>query len=183
MKKLENTPSKDLDSRFKKYCESYSSNINTVSVQGIDFLVYPNVYRAESASTTSTILRTMDDFEGLRVLDMGCGTGILGIIAALKGASYVMMADINDAAIENTKANIEKHQLSHRTKAVTSDLFSNITEKSFDIILFNMPFLYAKENPSEASLTPPEHKAKVMPPPESFVDVGYKTIRRFMTEA
>lgn len=41
------------------------------------------------------------------VLDVGCGTGVLAIAAALRGANPVMAIDIDDAAVEITKANAD----------------------------------------------------------------------------
>ena len=40
--------------------------------------------------------------EGLRVLDMGCGTGILGILAGMRGASHIDGIDIDTWCVENT---------------------------------------------------------------------------------
>ncbi len=172
-----------LDSRFAQYCESYSAAIDTVTVDDIEFLVYPKVYRAESASTTATILKVMGDFTGQKVLDMGCGTGVLGVLAGFRGAERVVMADVNDAAVENARSNVEKHQLGGRCQVLCSDLFSAVGSETFDVILFNMPFLYAENSVDEVDLTAPTHLADIMPPSESFVDVGYATIRRFMSGA
>ena len=45
------------------------------------------------------------DLRGLRVLDMGCGTGILAILARKLGASSVTAIDIDDWCIRNTSEN------------------------------------------------------------------------------
>ena len=51
-----------------------------------------------------TLLMSMD-FEGQKVLDMGCGTGVLGIAMAKRGAAKVTAIDIDDMSVENTKLN------------------------------------------------------------------------------
>jgi len=49
--------------------------------------------------------------EGTRVLDMGCGTGILGILAGMRGASHVHGIDIDTWCIENTLENAQRNDV------------------------------------------------------------------------
>ena len=49
--------------------------------------------------------------EGMRVLDMGCGTGILGILAGMRGASHVHGIDIDTWCIENTLENAQRNDV------------------------------------------------------------------------
>ena len=63
--------------------------------------------------TTWLMLKALfdEDLQGKEVLDMGCGTGILGIFAAKKGASQVLGIDIEPRAAENARENAEKNQV------------------------------------------------------------------------
>ncbi len=71
------------------------------------------------------------------VLDLGCGSGILGIAAAMIGCK-VTFADINRSALIQSKLNCD---LNHTSGAfVLSDMFSSICGK-FDTILFNPPYV------------------------------------------
>ena len=45
------------------------------------------------------------DMMGKRVLDMGCGTGVLGILAKMRGAAYVEGIDVDEWAFANAKEN------------------------------------------------------------------------------
>ena len=72
-----------------------------------------------------------------KVLDMGCGSGVVAIHLA-KAGCRVTAADINKRAVENTRKNAMINGLS--IKCVRSNLFSDIEEK-FDIIVFNPPYL------------------------------------------
>jgi len=72
------------------------------------------------------------------VIDMGCGTGLQGIVAGLYGAKRVVFSDIAPEAVENTKANVEKFDLKN-IEVVEGDLFASIKERA-DIIIFNHPF-------------------------------------------
>lgn len=53
------------------------------------------------------------DCAGKQVLDMGCGTGILSILAALKGAQKITAIDIDEWAIENTIENCQRNYVSN----------------------------------------------------------------------
>lgn len=59
--------------------------------------------------TTRMIARWLMDneMEGRTVMDMGCGTGILGIVAKKRGAEIVDAVDIDEWSVKNTKANAE----------------------------------------------------------------------------
>lgn len=54
-----------------------------------------------------------NDWEGKSVLDMGCGTGVLAILAALKGASSIDAIDIDNWCYINTLENIAKNDCEH----------------------------------------------------------------------
>jgi ribosomal protein L11 methyltransferase len=76
------------------------------------------------------------DFKDQIVLDMGCGTGILGILAALKNASKVVAVDIDKWAFENTMENAQKNNTRQIT-VLQGDTRAVITEQ-FDFILSNI---------------------------------------------
>lgn len=70
-----------------------------------------------------------------RVLDIGCGTGILSIMAALKGAGYILAVDNNDWAVNNCRDNIEQNKVNVELKEGTIDM---VPLQKFDIILANI---------------------------------------------
>ena len=80
----------------------------------------------------------MDDIKEKEILDMGCGSGIVSIVASSKGANSLAV-DINPEAV---KCSIENFKLNGvAANAIESDLFKNIEkEKKFDIIFFNPPY-------------------------------------------
>lgn len=172
-----------LGPRFRAYCESYSAEPCIVEVAGIDLIINPRVFRAAGASTTATLIEALGTPDGLRVLDMGCGTGIVGILAALRGASSVVLADKSSEAVHNAQMNVEFHGLEACCEVRQSDLFSSIDDGPFDLIVFNVPFLYAQEETSEILVPVPLHLEQAIPPPDAFIDVGYRLIREFMRDA
>lgn len=75
------------------------------------------------------------DFRGQTVLDMGSGTGVLGIAAALHGADYVVAIDIDELSVQNTRENFALNSLSNYT-AILGDASS--IEGTFGTILANI---------------------------------------------
>jgi ribosomal protein L11 methyltransferase len=60
--------------------------------------------------------------EGVTVLDVGCGTGVLGIVACVFGASRVEAIDIFESAVESTHSNARANGVADRIHASTTPL-------------------------------------------------------------
>ncbi len=76
------------------------------------------------------------DFAGKKVLDMGCGTGILGILCAMKGAEKVTGIDIEDWAYNNAIENINLNSI--KQMEVFCGDASLLGNESYDIIIANI---------------------------------------------
>jgi ribosomal protein L11 methyltransferase len=87
--------------------------------------------------TTRLMIREMMemDFKGKRVLDMGCGTGVLGIYASKMGASRVIGVDIDQWAYENALENVERNRCSIEIRL--GDIKA-LGGEQFDVILANI---------------------------------------------
>lgn len=88
--------------------------------------------------TTALMMEQMlaTDMANKNVLDMGCGTGILSILALLMGAESVIAVDLNEWACENTRENVMKNHVGNIQ--VLSGDSSIISGRKFDIILANI---------------------------------------------
>jgi release factor glutamine methyltransferase len=75
--------------------------------------------------------------EGRRVLDVGTGSGVLGLFCALRGAQ-VTVTDVDELALQQTMKAAGVLGLS--VEATLSDMFSNV-QGLFDLVLFNPPYL------------------------------------------
>lgn len=73
---------------------------------------------------------------GDRVLDVGCGTGVLAVLAALRGAAHVTAIDIAEVAREATEANASGNGVGDRIAASTTPVEEIITE--FDLVVANI---------------------------------------------
>jgi len=96
--------------------------------------------------TTTLMVRWMleTDFQNKPVLDMGCGTGILAILASIKGADPVVAIDNYPYAYENTQENIVKNNTLN-IKAFLGDA-TLLGNKKYDIILANITKNVLKED-------------------------------------
>lgn len=80
-----------------------------------------------------------------KILDIGVGSGIIGITAALEiESSYVLGVDISDKALETAQKNKEILKVSN-IKFLKSDLFENVEFREFDMIVSNPPYISLNE--------------------------------------
>ncbi len=113
---------------------------NYISLKGIKVIVRKGVFSPNPEKTNSTLLtlNNLPKINGKEILDVGCGSGIIGIYCALNGAKKVISVDINQKAIKNTKENIKANKIKDIIEVIQSDLFENVTG-SFDYIFGNLP--------------------------------------------
>jgi len=80
------------------------------------------------------------------ILDLCCGSGCIGIASAYAfDWAYVDMVDISAQAIEVAQENIKRHQLEDRVSVLASDLFQNVPQRHYDIIVSNPPYVDAQD--------------------------------------
>jgi ribosomal protein L11 methyltransferase len=87
--------------------------------------------------TTYMMIQTMEamPIAGGRILDYGCGTGILAVLAAKLGADYIVAVDIEEESYLNTLENAEKNKV--KINEVVHGTIDNI-EGTYGIILANI---------------------------------------------
>ncbi len=88
--------------------------------------------------TTMLTLRALRavQYPDATVLDVGCGSGVLGIVAARFGAPYVEAIDLSPGAVEATVANAERNGVGGQVRASTTPLAR--VEGPFDLVLANI---------------------------------------------
>ena len=94
-------------------------------------------HHATTALMLETILDMKPDFSGKKVLDMGCGTGILSIMAAQSGAQSVTGIDIDEWAYNNAMENIATNNLNN-IRVLIGDATLLDGREHYDIILANI---------------------------------------------
>lgn len=94
---------------------------------------------------TNVLLNSLEDLsEYKRILDVGCGVGVIGISIAAKYPSVNMeMVDVNEKAIALTKENIVLNKLQN-CNTFLSNVYSNVNN-TYDLIISNPPIRAGKE--------------------------------------
>lgn len=77
------------------------------------------------------------DWRGRQVVDMGCGTGILGLLAAKEGAAAVLAVDYDDWACANARENVTRNGLADRVTVVQGSS-GQLTGLRVDAVLANI---------------------------------------------
>jgi ribosomal protein L11 methyltransferase len=90
-------------------------------------------------ATTQMCLRLLEKHlrPGDRVIDVGCGSGILSIAAAKLGAGSVLAVDLDEVAVRKTRENAGLNGVQDRVSVRTGDLLEGVTEEA-DLILANL---------------------------------------------
>jgi ribosomal protein L11 methyltransferase len=104
-----------------------------------EIVIEPNMaFGTGNHETTSMMLEGIlnEDMTGMKVLDMGCGTGILGILASMKGASAVTAIDNDQRSVSVTEENAFLNGVEN-LKVLKGDA-SVLGFEKYDIILANI---------------------------------------------
>jgi len=90
--------------------------------------------------TTRLCLRALKKYlrSGERVIDIGCGSGILSILSAKSGASYVLGLDIDQDAIENAEENLALNQVENLIEIKQGTVTASSPKEPFDTVVTNL---------------------------------------------
>jgi len=91
--------------------------------------------------TTQLCLEALEDSvqPGVKVLDLGCGSGILSIGAAKLGAAHILALDIDPIAVKVTQENSEQNGVADKITAQQGSLENVITSaRRFDLVVVNI---------------------------------------------
>jgi len=93
---------------------------------------------------TSLLLQSLPQFVEQKILDVGCGIGVIGITVAIKNpTSKIDMVDINKNTIKLSSENIVKNKVEN-ARAFESNTYEKIVEK-YDTIISNPPIRAGKK--------------------------------------
>mgnify|MGYP001360984630 CR=1 FL=1 len=124
---------------FEDKCVVHSSFHKPEGEFEYDILIDPKMaFGTGHHQTTGLILKEMlnMDFKNKTVLDMGCGTAVLAILASMMGSGDVVAIDIDEWAYNNAVENVALNNINNvRVELGGAELLGN---QSFDIIIANI---------------------------------------------
>lgn len=104
------------------------------------FYTLPGVFSSDQLDNgTRLLLESLDLPFGATVLDFGCGCGVIGIIAALSGAAWVDLVDIDLLAVASASKNITIQRL-RNARCLAGDGLEPVEGRRYTHILSNPPF-------------------------------------------
>ena len=115
----------------------------------LDFRVTPDVLipRPETESLVVELIEAARDLPGVRILDIGTGSGCIAVAAAVNlPNAKVTAVDLSEPALGVARENAKRHDVADRITFLHGDLFSPIdVESRFDFIISNPPYVTESE--------------------------------------
>lgn len=108
--------------------------------EGMDVLIVPKMsFGTGHHQTTRLMIRHLFEQEmaGRTVLDVGCGTGVLSIVALGLGSKSVVAVDIDEWAVENCNDNCALNGVADKVATLVGTIES-VPEQKFDVVLANI---------------------------------------------
>ncbi|ADB87265.1 HemK2/MTQ2 family protein methyltransferase [Saccharolobus islandicus] len=121
------------------------ASVRIVEFRGFKLCLNDQTY--EPSDDTDILLNLLKVGKGEKVLDMGSGSGILGIWSLIMGGK-VMFVDINPYATTSTLCSLKVNNLynsSNYLGVLNCDLLSCLRKYDFDVAIFNPPYLPVEE--------------------------------------
>ncbi|MFA5994356.1 MAG: 50S ribosomal protein L11 methyltransferase [Parcubacteria group bacterium] len=110
--------------------------------KNIPLQIFPEVFPPQQDFLMGNYLKKISNIQEMEIADMGTGSGVEAISAALLGAKHIDAVDINPSAIQCAEKNSHLNHACDRISFFLSNLFSNIkNNKKYNLILANLPFI------------------------------------------
>ena len=109
--------------------------------QQVSLETKPGLFSPEHVDRgTLAMLSHVKIASGMRIMDLGCGCGVVGIVAAkIAGEENVFMSDADPMAVETARRNAERNGVGG-VRVFLSDGFRDVDASGFDLILSNPPY-------------------------------------------
>ena len=131
----------------------------TIKNENLMFETDPSNFSPNNIDIGTLAMLSVTDFSpNDKVLDLGCGYGVVGILAGkLIGPQNITMCDISESAIKQAKINAKLNQVPDIDIRL-SDGLQNVSDNDFTLILSNPPY--------HTDFSVPKH----------FIEVGFKKL-------
>ena len=138
------------EQELKKLVEKRKKNFpleyltNKASFYGEQFHVQEGVLipRPETELLIEKVLPILEKIANPKIIEIGVGSGIISVmLARLIPNISIIAVDINEKALELAKKNAKYHEVEHKITFLHSNLFENIKEDTYDMVVSNPPYI------------------------------------------
>jgi ribosomal protein L11 methyltransferase len=128
---------------------------------------------------------------GDKVIDVGTGSGVLSIAAAMLGADHITAYDLDEVAVTTAKANIELNKVSESVDITQNNLLDGVAKNSADVVVANiLAEVILRFTDDVASVVKPDGyfiasgiiQQKKEQVREALVDVGFEIVETILME-
>jgi methylase of polypeptide subunit release factors len=169
LSELVSTEFVDISAGHRRHLEQQKKPARFV-IDGLTIDAPEGVYHPTPESSSLLFIRNimaMNKPSIPRTLEIGAGCGAISLFVAARHRSEVVATDITSEAIEAIVRNSEQNKISVRV--IKSDLFDDVDDRDFDLIVFNVP-LIDKEPDDDVERA-------------NLCDPGGRILRRFLLNA
>lgn len=132
---------------YKPAISMYLKTDSETRIDGFKLRIFKGVFHPKFFFSSKYFYEflTNKTLAGKAFLEIGCGSGILSLLALRKGADVTAL-DVDPKAVENTNLNFQRNFTSRQTRfnVLQSDVFSALEKEVFDIIVINPPYYFRK---------------------------------------
>lgn len=131
---------------FKYFVLQYLKFNTSVTIDGLKLKILKGVFHPKLYFSSRYFFDFLSakNLTNKTFLEIGCGSGVLCLLAHKKGAR-VTTTDIDERAIETTKLNFEKNfGKKHGARIIQSNMFQNLPIQKFEILVINPPYYFKK---------------------------------------
>ena len=105
----------------------------------------PGVIRPAMDRMRESVFAILGDLDGFSFLDLFCGSGVIGIEAASRGAGPVAFVEMDRKKQSTLKKNVSLVETAYRVFYMTAERFMRSTKEEYDIIFADPPFSFTSK--------------------------------------
>lgn len=132
---------------YKPAVSLYLKTDSGTRIDGFKLRVFKGVFHPKFFFSSKYFYEFLSNktLAGKAFLEIGCGSGILSLLALKKGAQ-VTAVDVDSKAVENTRLNFQRNFNGRQAdlRILQSDVFSALGQEVFDMIVINPPYYFRK---------------------------------------
>jgi len=132
---------------YKPVISIYLKTDSGTRIDGFKLRVFKGVFHPKFFFSSGYFYEFLSNkaLAGKAFLEIGCGSGILSLLAFRKGAQ-VTAVDVDPKAVKNTSLNFQRNFKDREAgfRVLESDVFSALGQEVFDVIVINPPYYFRK---------------------------------------